>query len=129
VIRRSFRIGLALGLLGGIAVALVKVLGARVDDDAGLVPASATPWPRLTEDPTAAAPARERARPDPATKPPAHMIRDAPVVPAPPAPPAPAAVPTPAPPPEPTPAPEPAAKRASTTKPPAKKAATKRKAP
>jgi hypothetical protein len=61
VIRRSFRIGLWLGLLGGIAVAVVKIVQARQPStepafDRSPLPAPPTPaWPRLEERETAAA--------------------------------------------------------------------------
>jgi hypothetical protein len=47
VIRRSFRIGLTLGLLGGLAFALIKVFGPRPDPAAGPAPVPTEPWPRL----------------------------------------------------------------------------------
>lgn len=48
VIRRSFRFGLALGLLGGLAAALAKMLGSRTDPLASTAPsAPSAPWPRL----------------------------------------------------------------------------------
>lgn len=56
MIRRSFRIGLLLGLLAGIAIALSKVAAGRPPETA---PASNEPWPPLQPDPavpTAAAP-------------------------------------------------------------------------
>jgi hypothetical protein len=65
VIRRTFRIGLLLGLLGGIAFALTKLLGSHSPE----VPAVATrptePWPRLDSDPSAGAPPIAGAVPDP----------------------------------------------------------------
>jgi len=84
VIRRSFRFGLLLGLLGGAAFALTKVLGSRQAAD---VPSPAhlasEPWPPLVPD-------REATRPHPTTTPtdlplvpdPAAPEPDAPVVPA-----------------------------------------------
>jgi len=45
VIRRSFRIGLTLGLLGGLAFALVKILGTRSGPAREPIPA---PWPTPT---------------------------------------------------------------------------------
>jgi micrococcal nuclease len=56
VIRRTLRIGLALGFLAGLAYALAKVLGARSHPTPDRGPASSEPWPRLTEEPTAPAP-------------------------------------------------------------------------
>jgi hypothetical protein len=62
VIRRLFRIGLLLGLVGGIAFALTKLFSNQSHD----APARASePWPRLTSDPTTAAPPVARAIPDP----------------------------------------------------------------
>src|SRR5437660_4229869 len=66
MVRRSFRFGLRLGLLGGAGFALMKVLQARRDEreqEAAL--RSTEPWPPVTR-----APARtgvEPARPSPAT--------------------------------------------------------------
>jgi hypothetical protein len=117
VIRRSFRIGLVLGLIAGVAFALAKILGPRADDDAGLVTSPTTPWPRLTEDPAVPAPPRERAIPDPATKAPAHLIPDGPAVEE--------AVVAPEPAPSPAPRKPAAAKKAAA----AKQAPAKRKAP
>jgi hypothetical protein len=57
VIRRSFRIGLTLGLLAGLAFALAKIFGARPDPLAGHLAGTTDPWPRLTADPTRPAPA------------------------------------------------------------------------
>jgi hypothetical protein len=51
VIRRSFRFGLAVGLLGGLAFALVKMLGSR-QSSAPSVPETTAPWPPLTPDAT-----------------------------------------------------------------------------
>ena len=51
VIRRSFRIGLTLGVLAGLAFALAKMLGARPAPEAA-APAPSQPWPRLSTDPT-----------------------------------------------------------------------------
>lgn len=51
VIRRSFRIGLALGLLAGLAFALAKMLGGRHQHQGEVVPVPSEPWPRLTEPP------------------------------------------------------------------------------
>jgi hypothetical protein len=62
VIRRLFRIGLLLGLVGAVAFALSKLLGNQSQD----APLRASePWPRLPSDPTAAAPPIARAIPDP----------------------------------------------------------------
>jgi hypothetical protein len=75
VIRRSFRIGLTLGLLGGLAFALVKVFGPRPGAAAGRAPAPTEPWPRLDVDPAQPAaanpPAAEPAKQAPAKKAPA----------------------------------------------------------
>jgi len=51
VIRRSFRIGLTLGLLGGLAFALVKMLGGRPSSQTDVASVPTDPWPRLTVDP------------------------------------------------------------------------------
>lgn len=64
MIRRSFRIGLALGLLGGLAFALAKVLGARPHPDSDASPVPTEPWPPLREDPAPVG--APRAAPDPA---------------------------------------------------------------
>jgi hypothetical protein len=66
VIRRSFRIGLTLGLLGGLAFALVKMFGTRPAAEAGRAPTPTEPWPRLQADPTEPAPATVALVPDPA---------------------------------------------------------------
>jgi hypothetical protein len=50
VIRRSFRIGLTLGLLGGLAFALAKMFGARPEHQTAHAPATPEPWPRLQPD-------------------------------------------------------------------------------
>lgn len=50
MIRRSFRIGLTLGLLGGLAFALAKMFGARSEHQADHAPATPEPWPRLRPD-------------------------------------------------------------------------------
>lgn len=59
VIRRSFRFGLALGLIGGLAAALAKVLSHRADPSPAATPtAPSAPWPPLVVDePVAATPA------------------------------------------------------------------------
>ena len=62
MIRRLFRIGLLLGLLGGIAVALTKLLNSQSHDTPIR---SSEPWPRLTSDPTKPAAPIARAVPDP----------------------------------------------------------------
>ncbi len=56
MLRRSFRIGLTLGLLGGLAFALVKVFGARPDAEAAPAHLQDEPWPRLIPDPAAPSP-------------------------------------------------------------------------
>jgi hypothetical protein len=50
VIRRSFRLGLTLGLLGGLAFALVKMLGGRAGSSPAVAPVATTPWPPLDPD-------------------------------------------------------------------------------
>ncbi len=49
MLRRSFRYGLTLGVLLGLAFALVKVLGGRRTSEPAPLPAR--PWPRLEPDP------------------------------------------------------------------------------
>ena len=66
MIRRSFRIGLLLGLLGGVAFALTRLLGGQSTERALAPSAPGEPWPRLTGDPTAGAPPIARPVPDPA---------------------------------------------------------------
>lgn len=146
MIRRSFRAGLTLGLLSGLAFALVKMFGGDRAQQPTMAPAADGPWPRLQPDPGAgvAPPAVDpapRAAPDPLPAPtPAPVHATLPDEPAPraepasqaepasPAPPAPApkaATPTPV-------AAKPAAAKPAATKKasPAKKAsAPKKKAP
>ena len=67
MIRRSFRFGLLLGLLGGAAVTLAKVFGARSPQRLAPTTGPVTdPWPRLASDPTVAAAPIARPIPDPA---------------------------------------------------------------
>ena len=66
MIRRLFRIGLVLGLLGGIAFALTKLLAGQSADAPARPSRPPQPWPRLEGDPTVAAPPTERGVPDPA---------------------------------------------------------------
>ncbi len=56
MLRRSFRIGLTLGLLGGLVFALVKAFGPRRDDGATRPAARHEPWPALVPDPAAPSP-------------------------------------------------------------------------
>jgi len=65
VIRRLFRIGLLLGLVGGVAFALTKRLANQTDAPAWAA-RTPQPWPRLESDPTVAAPPIARPIPDPA---------------------------------------------------------------
>lgn len=71
VIRRSFRIGLVVGLLGGLALALVKTFGGRLSPRDQLAPAPVDPWPPLRVDltepvaPPATPPAAQTAAPIP----------------------------------------------------------------
>jgi hypothetical protein len=51
VLRRSFRFGLTLGVLLGLAFALVKVLGGRRTSEPEPAPFPARAWPRLEPDP------------------------------------------------------------------------------
>jgi outer membrane biosynthesis protein TonB len=48
VIRRSFRIGLLLGVFAGLAFALVKVLGLREEEATAPPAPDPEPWPRLS---------------------------------------------------------------------------------
>ena len=74
VIRRLLRLALLLGLLGGIAVALTKLLGSQANDTPRLATRPSEPWPRLTSDPSVAAAPIARAVPDPeATAPPDQL--------------------------------------------------------
>jgi hypothetical protein len=65
VIRRSFRIGLTLGLLAGLAFALAKMLGSRPAPEAAAPPTPTQPWPRLTTDPAEPARPSRALQPDP----------------------------------------------------------------
>jgi hypothetical protein len=88
VIRRSFRVGLTLGLLGGLAFALVKMFGGRSGAAPEPAAASNEPWPRLDADPAVPAPPRVALVPDPAAPSPvAPVVPEAVVAPVPPAPP------------------------------------------
>lgn len=78
MIRRSFRIGLLLGLLGGVAFALAKVFGARPDAHAPSAGLPSEPWPRLATDPTVPAAPRAVLVPDPAApSPQAPVVEEA----------------------------------------------------
>lgn len=66
MIRRFFRIGLLLGLLGGLAFALAKLLGSRPGPETAPAMARPEPWPRLATDPTVPAAPRAVLVPDPA---------------------------------------------------------------
>jgi len=66
VIRRAFRIGLLLGVIGAVAFALAKLLENQ-DHGAATTPGRPSePWPRLTSDPAVAAPPITHPVPDPA---------------------------------------------------------------
>ena len=65
VIRRLLRLGLLLGLVWGVTVVLTKLFGSRGGNTTSPAPRPAEPWPRLTSDPTVAAPPTARAVPDP----------------------------------------------------------------
>jgi hypothetical protein len=65
VIRRLLRLGLLLGVLAGIAVALTKLLHDQEQDRAALDTRPSEPWPRLTADPAVAVAPVARAVPDP----------------------------------------------------------------
>jgi hypothetical protein len=87
VIRRSFRVGLTLGLLAGLAIALVKMFGSRQDHAADGAHLSDEPWPRLTADPAVPVPPRVALVPDPAAPAStAPVVEEAVVVPVAPAP-------------------------------------------
>jgi len=115
VIRRSFRIGLTLGLLGGLVFALTKMLGPRPvqqpDAAPSPRPAAPTPTPTSTPAPVAAAPTVSASAPEraPAPEPAAEI--------------APAAEPAA----KPAPADAPAAEKAPPKKAAAKKAPAKKK--
>jgi len=125
VIRRSFRFGLTLGLLGGLAFALVKMFGTRPDTQPAAAPSPTAPWPRLTADPAVpAAPTTSLVVDPDAPASPAHAAAfeaptSSPAIedPAPSAPPVVAApAPTDAPPADPEPVATPVAKRAAPKK-------------
>jgi hypothetical protein len=59
------RLGLLLGLLGGVAVVLTKLLANQSSDAPPRAARPSEPWPRLTSDPTVAASPVARAVPDP----------------------------------------------------------------
>ena len=59
------RIGLLLGVLAGVAVALTKLLGNQEHDAPALATRPSEPWPRLTSDPAVPAAPTARAIPDP----------------------------------------------------------------
>ena len=61
MLRRSFRIGLTLGLLGGLVFAIVKVFGARHDVEVTPRSGRAEPWPPLVPDPVAPSSGRAKA--------------------------------------------------------------------
>jgi hypothetical protein len=84
VIRRSFRVGLTLGLLAGLAIALVKVFSNRQEHATDGALLSDEPWPRLTADPAVPVPPRVALVPDPAAPSPvAPVVEEAVVAPAP----------------------------------------------
>ena len=64
MIRRTFRIGLLLGLLAAIAFALTKLLDSQRHEAPGAL-RTREPWPRLESDPAVAAAPVARAVPDP----------------------------------------------------------------
>ena len=59
------RIGLLLGVLAGVAVALTKLLSNQEHDAPALATRPSEPWPRLTSDPAVPAAPTARAIPDP----------------------------------------------------------------
>jgi hypothetical protein len=71
VFRRTLRIGVLLGLLVGIAVALTKLLHHDEPDRSSLGSHPPTPWPPLSSDPGRSAAPTARAVPDPAAPEPA----------------------------------------------------------
>lgn len=136
MIRRSFRIGLTLGILAGLAVALAKILRSGSGDTAAPAPAPAPPWPRLVTDPAVPEAPTAALRPDPASPVPAAPASPEPVAPSAEPSSAPAPVDAPVVPPqaEPEPAPAPPAAEPTAVAPapaagPAKKAAKKKAAP
>ena len=83
MIRRSFRVGLTVGLLAGLAFALVKMFGGRSEHAAGVPAASSEPWPRLKADPAVPSAASIALVPDPAAPSPvAPVVAEAVVAPA-----------------------------------------------
>jgi hypothetical protein len=65
VIRRMLRLGLLLGVLAGVAIALTKLLSNQEPDGRALATRPSEPWPRLTSDPAVASAPTARAIPDP----------------------------------------------------------------
>ncbi|MGH9273695.1 MAG: hypothetical protein ACRDZU_03520 [Acidimicrobiales bacterium] len=83
MIRRSFRVGLTVGLLGGLVFALVKMFGGRTGAATELPAVPTEPWPRLKADPAIAAPATIALVPDPAAPSPvAPVVEEAVIAPA-----------------------------------------------
>jgi hypothetical protein len=84
VIRRSFRVGLTLGILAGLAFALIKMFGGRAESATSVAPLPTEPWPRLKADPAVASPPTVALVPDPAAPSPvAPVVEEALVAPAP----------------------------------------------
>ena len=82
MIRRSFRVGLTVGLLAGLAFALVKMFGGRSEPAADGHVAPNEPWPRLKADPAVASAPSIALVPDPAAPSPvAPVVEQAMVVP------------------------------------------------
>ena len=94
MIRRSFRVGLTLGLLAGLAFALVKMFGGRSEPATDTPRAANEPWPRLNADPAVPATPNIALVPDPAAPSPTAPVVEAAVVA--PRPPTPAPTPAPA---------------------------------
>ena len=65
MIRRAFRFGLTLGVLGAIAYAVMRLLEPRPAAHPGGAPARHEPWPALTSDPARPEPPSTHLRPDP----------------------------------------------------------------
>lgn len=65
MIRRAFRIGLTLGVLGAVAYALMRLLEQRSPDSPTAAPERHEPWPALASDPARPEPPSTHLRPDP----------------------------------------------------------------
>lgn len=65
MLRRAFRLGLTLGVLGGVAYAVMRLLEHRSPAGPATAPAAHEPWPALTSDPARPEPASTHLHPDP----------------------------------------------------------------